>query len=143
MKRLVVLPILLLFLSGCRARVAKAPNNLVNSAELFEARHADLPFPVDSQIQIASSREDVNSNDVLVEELCTYKVAQSVETVCNFYRGEMERWGWQELLASGSADEYMFVFQKPGKRCVAIHILNDTQRKRSKSSRSTVSVFLQ
>ncbi len=142
MKSLVVLFLCLLCLSGCHSRVTQIPDNQVSAVELFEARHADLPFPIDSKIQTCLPELSTETN-VTGETLCVYTLGESVSFVRDFYREEMERWGWQELLASGSLDTYMFVFQKPGKRCVAIHIADDVQHRRSKKSRSLVSIFLQ
>lgn len=131
--------LLLTLLSGCRPSLRRAQQKPLDSGtEIFEARHADLPFPIGSQIVLSSDEEEQDGQ----QKLCEYTIAQNFSWLIDFYEKEMERWGWQQLLAAGDEKKYLFVFQKPGKRCVAIHLTTQHSRLRNKN-RSVVSLFLQ
>ncbi len=107
-----------------------------SSAELFEARYADLPLPLGSVISSTTISDKPSDG----RAICNYRVNMRGDAVKGFYEKEMEFWGWDLLLSSVSTNEYMLVFQKPGKSCVAIHIVQCLQKK---NTYSLVSLFLQ
>lgn len=134
--------VLLCMLSACyrdsmRNSISKKPV----SSTLFEARYADLPLPIGSTISSIVMPEDSSSK----QAFCAYSIAKTGDYLCKFYQKEMEFWGWNLLLSSHIENKYILVFQKPGKRCLAIHIVETVLklRKHATTIISDVSLFLQ
>lgn len=106
----------LLFCFGCGSKQSKKIKVYRESVASCEARLIDIPFPFDVspvELELFSKNSDIRAQNV-IEFITTL----SREQLGEFYRTETERLGWKELSIFETANESLYIFEKPFKYCI-------------------------
>ncbi len=89
--------------------IAKKSHNFYMSHDIIQARLFDIPILFDAQLVCSSDQDEIYYLE--------YKILLSHEQVMNFYKDEMESFGWLQQM-NYSADEALMLFKKAGRSCV-------------------------
>src|SRR3989337_3815991 len=116
----IILP-MLFFFSSCSPRRTLRPK--FRDRDFFkeqEARFSDLPIPLNIQLLRESDRQiAVDSNSKNSGLLLRFKTSETGEKIQNFYKQEMEHWGWK-LESSYEGEESFYYFKKPTRWCCVL-----------------------
>jgi hypothetical protein len=72
----------------------------------------DIPFP----LTVVPWKIPSKNTAILIIK---YHINSSFSELCDFYRAQMDYWGWEEKNLF-LADESCFVFEKPSRQCIVI-----------------------
>ena len=114
--------------SGEKARSLPA----LEHARQCEAKLIDIPVPIAAKIE--SAMVDAQGNKML-----TYSSGFSYEELGDYYKGEMERFGWRKQY-SFEGNELLFSFEKPNR--TSIVSIYPIKRMYKKSKKSSITIFV-
>lgn len=112
--------------------LVQKPLSFSENVQQCEAQMADIAVPVVAKARGVSC--DANGGTMIAYECVLSKIE-----LIQFYRQEMERLGWQQVVEF-SGDEVLLTFKKPGRFCTAC--IRPTRKTWDKSKKLALYLFV-
>jgi hypothetical protein len=118
MQKKIFFSLLIVLLPSCVTRHIRKTEGVSFAWALMQARYVDVPLPLQSVPDLDKS---VSAHDQ-AQVTFVFTIADSRQSMCDYYLIEMEQLGWQrEAFLSSSPDHRAIInFRKPHKFCTVV-----------------------
>jgi hypothetical protein len=106
----------LLFITSCnkQQRLAKESEFTVQASFADEARLVDVPVPLNTRLKHSSV---AHHTDTASDEILVFSSLLLPADLCEFYRTEMEVYGWSLVKNFITPTEFLLLYEKPYRWC--------------------------